>query len=49
MVDQQQAVDYDFDTDMLDMSDNLHPTDNGYAKMAPVWFNVLETVLDKCP
>ena len=49
IVDQQQAVNYDYDTDMLDMSDNLHPTDNGYAKMAPVWFDALETELDKCP
>ena len=44
IVDQQQAVNYD-----TDMSDTLHPTDNGYAKMAPVWFNALENVLDKCP
>jgi len=44
IVDQQQAVNYD-----TDMSDNLHPNDNGYTKMAPVWFNALENVLDKCP
>ena len=44
IVDQQQAVDYP-----TDYSDALHPTDDGYAKMAPVWFNALENVLDKCP
>ena len=40
-----------------DMSDNVHPNDNGYAKMANVWLDALtnvnpntnEVVLDKCP
>jgi hypothetical protein len=44
IVDQHKAVDY-----LTDMSDNLHPTDEGYAKMTPVWYNALENVLDKCP
>ena len=44
IVNQQQAVNY-----LTDMSDNLHPTNTGYTKMAPVWFNALENELDKCP
>jgi hypothetical protein len=40
-----------------DLSDNIHPNDNGYARMANVWLDALsnvnpntnEVVLDKCP
>ena len=32
-----------------DMSDWLHPDDSGYRKMANVWFNSLDLLLDKCP
>ncbi|MEJ2641977.1 MAG: GDSL-type esterase/lipase family protein, partial [Desulfosarcinaceae bacterium] len=28
-----------------DMYDNLHPSDSGYAKMADVWFDALQSVL----
>ena len=29
-----------------DMADSVHPNDNGYAKMANVWFNVLNNLLE---
>ncbi len=30
-----------------DMADNLHPNDAGYAKMADVWFNALDNLLNE--
>jgi VCBS repeat-containing protein len=52
IVDQQAALTYP-----ADMSDTLHPNENGYAKIAKVWLDALtnvnpntnEVVLDKCP
>jgi VCBS repeat-containing protein len=52
IVDQEIALSYP-----ADMSDELHPNDNGYAKMANVWLDALtnvnpntnEAVVDKCP
>ena len=46
------GIDYSQDTtppyDDGDMFDNLHPNDDGYAKMAQAWFDVLETFLPVC-
>jgi hypothetical protein len=44
IVDQQSALTYPDD-----LSEQLHPNDSGYAKMAPVWQQPLEGLLDKCP
>lgn len=44
VVNQHDALNYP-----ADMFDDKHPNDSGYAKMAPVWFNALASVLDKCP
>ncbi|MGB5409828.1 MAG: hypothetical protein WBN43_23960, partial [Thiogranum sp.] len=55
IVDQQAALSYP-----ADMSDSVHPNDNGYARMANVWLDALtkipqdrpdrsEVALDKCP
>ena len=40
MVDEESALDYS-----VDMSDNLHPNQTGYNKMANVWMNSLSTFL----
>ncbi len=44
VVDMETALDYS-----TDMYDNVHPNDNGYAKMAAVWFNVLYNLLSIAP
>jgi lysophospholipase L1-like esterase len=38
VVDMEHALDY-----TTDMADSLHPNDDGYAKMADVWYNALVT------
>lgn len=43
IVDQQSALDY-----AVDMYDQKHPNESGYAKMADVWFNALDTFLPVC-
>jgi len=40
IVDMESALNYS-----TDMPDNLHPNDTGYAKMADVWFNALNSIL----
>ena len=40
MVDMEHALNYP-----ADLSDGVHPNDNGYAKMANVWFDALTTIL----
>jgi hypothetical protein len=42
------GIDYRLETNGGNMSDNLHPGDNGYAKMAVVWFDALESILPPC-
>ena len=32
-----------------DLATQLHPNNNGYSKMANVWFNTLSSIVDKCP
>ncbi|HHH43555.1 MAG TPA: tandem-95 repeat protein, partial [Gammaproteobacteria bacterium] len=32
-----------------DLSDNLHPNNTGYSKMATTWFNELQNDVAKCP
>jgi lysophospholipase L1-like esterase len=32
-----------------DLKDGVHPNDNGYAKMADVWFEALTEILPVCP
>jgi lysophospholipase L1-like esterase len=32
-----------------DLEDGVHPNDNGYAKMAEVWFEALTKILPVCP
>jgi len=61
IVDQQKdaGLIYTIDTTGVngDMSDSVHPNDNGYARMANLWLDALtnvnpntnEVVLDKCP
>lgn len=44
IVDQYSALNYPDD-----MASPLHPTPNGYSKMANVWFNTLSSIVDKCP
>lgn len=41
LVDMENALNY-----QDDMSDNLHPNPNGYAKMSNVWFTALKPILD---
>jgi len=36
---------YDYPAGGGDMIDNLHPTDDGYAKMAYVWYEALQTIV----
>ena len=43
MVDQESALNYS-----VDMFDNLHPKNTGYAKMANVWLSALSVVLPVC-
>jgi hypothetical protein len=38
IVDMESALNYDIG---VDMADEVHPNDNGYAKMAAVWYNAL--------
>ncbi|WP_276497263.1 Ig-like domain-containing protein [Pontibacter litorisediminis] len=38
---------YQFAADGGDMADRFHPTQRGYDKMAPVWFKVLEPLLNR--
>jgi hypothetical protein len=50
MVDMECGADLDYGLDTTppyahDMYDNLHPNDNGYAKMADVWFDGLLKIL----
>jgi lysophospholipase L1-like esterase len=40
IVNMENAINY-----TTDMADSLHPNDNGYAKMANVWFNALVNIL----
>lgn len=40
IVDMESALNYS-----TDMVDNLHPNDAGYAKMADVWYDVLDSIL----
>ncbi len=44
LVDMEHALDY-----TTDMTENLHPNDSGYDKMARVWFNALTPLLPVCP
>jgi hypothetical protein len=41
VVDMQHALNY-----VNDMADSVHPNDNGYSKMANVWFNTLDSLLN---
>ncbi|WP_299759223.1 Ig-like domain-containing protein [uncultured Pontibacter sp.] len=38
---------YKYSSEGGDMADNLHPTQKGYDKMAPVWFKVLDELLNR--
>ncbi|TPE43066.1 Ig-like domain-containing protein [Pontibacter mangrovi] len=38
---------YEFASNGGDMADRLHPTHEGYGKMAPVWFKVLNRYLNR--
>lgn len=40
IVDMESALDYG-----TDMYDNLHPNDAGYAKMADIWFDALDSII----
>ncbi|MFD2515315.1 Ig-like domain-containing protein [Pontibacter locisalis] len=40
---------YDFVANGGDMVDRLHPAMSGYNKMAPIWFNVLDKLLNVQP
>jgi len=40
IVDMESALDYG-----TDMADDLHPNDAGYAKMADIWFNALDSII----
>jgi PKD repeat protein len=42
IVDMEVGAGIDYDTDMID---DLHPNENGYSKMADVWFDALEQIL----
>jgi hypothetical protein len=42
------GIDYRLEADGGDMTDNLHPNGNGYAKMAAVWFEALDNILPPC-
>jgi len=42
LVDMYRALNY-----WSDMVDGIHPNDNGYKKMANVWFNALEKIIHK--
>ena len=42
------GIDYRLEADGGDMSNNLHPNANGYAKMAAVWFEALNSILPSC-
>ena len=48
LVDQQTGAGINY-TIGVDMSDIVHPSASGYDKMADVWFDSLEPMLDKCP
>ncbi|RKX31994.1 MAG: hypothetical protein DRP71_12640, partial [Verrucomicrobia bacterium] len=39
------GVIYDYPASGGDMIDNLHPTDDGYGKMAYVWYEALQTLM----
>jgi lysophospholipase L1-like esterase len=41
VVDMEHALNY-----ATNMADELHPNNSGYAKMAGVWFNVLDSVIN---
>ncbi len=50
LVDMQNDAGIDYDRSPVgDMSDDLHPFDTGYAKMADLWFSALRGVLRPCP
>jgi len=44
IVDQHGALSYP-----ADLSDQLHPNNTGYGKMADAWFPPLSSVIDACP
>ncbi|WP_158453775.1 Ig-like domain-containing protein [Pontibacter korlensis] len=39
------GINYKYASDGGDMADHLHPSQNGYDKMAPVWFKELQKLL----
>jgi lysophospholipase L1-like esterase len=44
VVDMESALDYNIS---VDMADEVHPNDNGYGKMAAVWYNALVGYFDR--
>ena len=43
IVDMENALDYP-----ADLTDNLHPNESGYGKMADEWYGALTTILPAC-